>query len=326
MPTPDVPTNRKTPIGLRGSVSFGAAGADRLGDSFQGVGLADDALLHGLAQIEHGADFVGLHPPGGNAGPALDDFGDRLAVDDREDQRLFALQRPQLGPSAAASAVSVSRAAILVPPSGASERGRAPRRSRVTIARSSCPARLQAASSSFARQSLRIQFVARVAWSAPAAFRVRRYSSSVSIKPMPPLQILDRRGNRGLAHRHAGAGGVDQADRLVGQLAARDVAGRQAHRLDSTASSRMRTLWCVSSVATRPRIIAIANASLGSSTFTVWKRRVRAASFSKYFLYSAQVVAAIVRSSPRASAGFSRLAASPCPAARRRRSACALRR
>ena len=59
----------------------------------------------------------------------------------------------------------------------------------------------------------------------------------------------------------------------------------------------------------------MATGSLGSSTFTTWKRRVRAASFSKYFLYSAQVVAAMVRSSPRASAGFSRLAASFCPAA-----------
>src|SRR5699024_10276124 len=36
-------------------------------------------------------------------------------------------------------------------------------------------------------------------------------------------------------------------------------------------------------------------------------------SFSKYFLYSRQVVAAIVRSSPRASAGLSRLAASEPP-------------
>ena len=60
--------------------------------------------------------------------------------------------------------------------------------------------------------------------------------------------------------------------------------------------------------------MAMAIFSLGSSTFTGWKRRVRAASFSKYFLYSAHVVAAIVRSSPRASAGFSRLAASFWPA------------
>ena len=60
--------------------------------------------------------------------------------------------------------------------------------------------------------------------------------------------------------------------------------------------------------------MAVAIFSLGSSTFTGWKRRVRAASFSKYFLYSAQVVAAIVRNSPRARAGFRRLAASFWPA------------
>ncbi len=46
-----------------------------------------------------------------------------------------------------------------------------------------------------------------------------------------------------------------------------------------------------------------------------WKRRVSAGSFSMYFLYSAQVVAPMVRRLPRASAGLSRLAASPVPAA-----------
>ncbi len=52
----------------------------------------------------------------------------------------------------------------------------------------------------------------------------------------------------------------------------------------------------------------------GSSTFTAWKRRVSAGSFSMCFLYSAQVVAPIVRNVPRASAGLSRFAASPVPA------------
>ena len=60
--------------------------------------------------------------------------------------------------------------------------------------------------------------------------------------------------------------------------------------------------------------MSTAAASLGSSTLTTWKRRASAASRSKYFLYSAQVVAAMVRSSPRASAGFKRLAASFWPA------------
>ena len=62
-------------------------------------------------------------------------------------------------------------------------------------------------------------------------------------------------------------------------------------------------------------MIVTASSGDGSSSLTSWKRRVRAGSFSKYFLYSDQVVAAMVRSSPRASAGFSRLAASLPPAA-----------
>ena len=61
--------------------------------------------------------------------------------------------------------------------------------------------------------------------------------------------------------------------------------------------------------------MAIALSVSGSPTLTVWKRRVSAGSFSKYWRYSAQVVAAMVRSRPRASAGLSRLAASPVPAA-----------
>jgi len=60
--------------------------------------------------------------------------------------------------------------------------------------------------------------------------------------------------------------------------------------------------------------MVMAASSSGSSTFTGWKRRSSAASFSKYFLNSLQVVAATVRSSPRARAGLRRLAASLPPA------------
>ena len=82
-----------------------------------------------------------------------------------------------------------------------------------------------------------------------------------------------------------------------------------------TASSEIWMAWCFSYLALMPRIMLVATSTEGSSTFTIWNRRSRAASFSKYFLYSDQVVAAMVRSSPRASAGFSRLAASLVPAA-----------
>src|SRR3982750_3709357 len=46
-----------------------------------------------------------------------------------------------------------------------------------------------------------------------------------------------------------------------------------------------------------------------------WKRRSSAASFSTCFLYSSSVVAPTARSSPRASIGLSRLAASIAPSA-----------
>ena len=57
----------------------------------------------------------------------------------------------------------------------------------------------------------------------------------------------------------------------------------------------------------------MASSGVGSSTRTVWKRRSNALSFSKYFWYSSSVVAPMLRSSPRASAGFRILAASIAP-------------
>ncbi len=53
----------------------------------------------------------------------------------------------------------------------------------------------------------------------------------------------------------------------------------------------------------------------GSPTITGWKRRSKAASFSMCLRYSSSVVAPTARSSPRASIGFSRLAASTAPSA-----------
>ena len=53
----------------------------------------------------------------------------------------------------------------------------------------------------------------------------------------------------------------------------------------------------------------------GSRTITGWKRRSSAGSFSMCLRYSSSVVAPTQRSSPRASAGFSMLAASTAPSA-----------
>src|SRR5882724_8427809 len=59
----------------------------------------------------------------------------------------------------------------------------------------------------------------------------------------------------------------------------------------------------------------IASSTLGSPTSTGWKRRSSAASFSMCLRYSSSVVAPTARSSPRASIGLSRLAASTAPSA-----------
>ena len=53
----------------------------------------------------------------------------------------------------------------------------------------------------------------------------------------------------------------------------------------------------------------------GSPTYTGWKRRSSAASFSMCLRYSSSVVAPTARSSPRASIGFKRFAASTAPSA-----------
>jgi hypothetical protein len=53
----------------------------------------------------------------------------------------------------------------------------------------------------------------------------------------------------------------------------------------------------------------------GSPTYTCWKRRSRAGSFSTYLRYSSSVVAPTMRSSPRASIGLIMLPASIAPSA-----------
>ena len=112
----------------------------------------------------------------------------------------------------------------------------------------------------------------------------------------------------------AGRGRVDEADRLVRQLAAGDVAMREPDgRLDGLVQD-LDLVMLLERGQSRASC-GCALSSSGSSTLITWKRRVRAGSFSMCFLYSSQVVAAMVRSVPRARAGLSRLAASPVPAA-----------
>ncbi len=129
------------------------------------------------------------------------------------------------------------------------------------------------------------------------------------------LAVLELGRRRVLADGDARAGGVEQAHRLVGQLARRDVAMRQAHRRRrsprragrrggaSRASRRRRAASAPPSPrsARRPARPGSAASAPGPS---------RCASCTR-----PRSSRAIVRSLPRASAGLSRLAASPVPAA-----------
>src|SRR3954451_14413611 len=79
------------------------------------------------------------------------------------------------------------------------------------------------------------------------------------------------------------------------------------------ALSVMLIRWCASYRSRRPLRISIVWASVGSPTWIGWKRRSRAASFSRCLRYSSSVVAPMVCSSPRASIGLRMLAAGIAP-------------
>ena len=110
-----------------------------------------------------------------------------------------------------------------------------------------------------------------------------------------------------LANRHAGASRVDETHRFVGNWRAGNVAMAKARTADQSLHRECGPCDVSRGRADKLRIMRTAFSSDGSSTLITWKRRVSAGSFSKYFLYSAQVVAAIVRSVPRASAGLSKI-------------------
>jgi hypothetical protein len=87
-----------------------------------------------------------------------------------------------------------------------------------------------------------------------------------------------------------GAGLVDHVDGLVGQVAVVDVLGAQLGRSLQAATAYF-TLWCSSKRLLRPLRISTVSSTVGSTTSTFWKRRDRAASFSKMPRYSVNVVA-----------------------------------
>ena len=154
------------------------------------------------------------------------------------------------------------------------------------------------------------------------SFRVVRSRRLLPMKdPILDRQIIqaasgpfDEGRGRALAQGQTGAGRIQDADGLVRKLTIRQIPGREPHRRFHSLVENPYSVVLLEG-GNHPRIMTWHNSSVGSSTLISWNRRANAGSFSMYFLYSDQVVAATVRSSPLARAGLRRLAASPWPAA-----------
>ena len=75
------PAKHENPDRLVGVVEPRAVGLDPLGDHLEPVGLADNAPVQDLGEVEHGLDLVGDHLPDRDARPVGDDRCDGLLVD-----------------------------------------------------------------------------------------------------------------------------------------------------------------------------------------------------------------------------------------------------
>ena len=108
--------------------------------------------------------------------------------------------------------------------------------------------------------------------------------------------------------------------RRSGRSPCRAGSGRRCSGRDSVAAAMIAESWMRDAVVHLVALLEPAQdrdrvLDVGSPTITGWKRRSSAASFSMCLRYSSSVVAPTARSSPRASIGFSRLAASTAPSA-----------
>ena len=124
------------------------------------------------------------------------------------------------------------------------------------------PARPRAPSSSrlgLGLLALRARRAARRGRCPVAASRVQDRRARASDRSMRRCAVLDRRpGVAVWPMRHPRAGRVEHAHAPCRAAAGRRCSGARAAPPSSTASSRMRTPWCFSSVRARPRIMTMA--------------------------------------------------------------------
>ncbi|EAQ03151.1 63 kDa protein [Pseudooceanicola batsensis HTCC2597] len=234
-------------------VEPGARGLDALGDHLHRVILTDHALGQMLLEAENRLDLVLDHAADRDARPVADDAGHRLVVDDGHDQRRVALKLFQLG--ILGPERGQKRLALVFSQCRADGRGFGGLVGGLALAgvgrldRLPALAQLGAQVDDLGDERLfRVPFRGQVRQADLLGLHVRfdrgaalGHVVSGGLVPAddlelggqcldPALAVIDRRGHGVLADRDAGAGGVEQADRLVRQLAGGNVAGRKRHR------------------------------------------------------------------------------------------------
>ena len=204
-------------------------GADPLGDAFKRLRLTDDPRLESLPEVEHAADLVGHHPPHRNAGPTAHHLGDRLPVDGRDDEGMlplhrgqFLLQGHQPLPLGLAPGERRSRACAMTLGDLPVEDVNLPHEPRF----GGKPG-LQRLHLHRQRGTRGLELADLPGMIPPQLLLALEDGDRGRQRVELAAGVFDRRGRGHLPHRHPGAGGVEEAHGLVGQLPARNVTPRE---------------------------------------------------------------------------------------------------
>ena len=188
--------------------------------------LADDAAGHGVAQAARAGDALREHPAGGNAGPAGDDLGHRVAVDRHRHQAVGLLQHLQLEAQAAQLVAQTGSLALVGHQEALLERTDGADGVALLVPGAGQPAATLLGMRAGIAELLE---PLRVIGAEPD-FHLQRSDLLLELDAAAG-QLLQRRRRMGLGHSDPRCRRVEHAHRLVGQLPAADVALRQAHRL-----------------------------------------------------------------------------------------------
>ena len=209
-----------------------------MSDGLEGMRLADDPFLELGSEIEYGLDLVGQHLADGDARPAGDNLGDGLGIDADLHQRGFALELAkfaglglELGLHGGQLRRGLERLAVagvlgpLLPITGLNFLCQGPDFLH--------PFPLVFPPQFELGQSRLLLFQLLLQSADPLV--VRRAGGTLALQDADldaqvinlAAAVFDSGGNGVLADRDAGAGGIEQADRLVGKLPCGDVTVRQ---------------------------------------------------------------------------------------------------